>query len=191
MRTNYFQGSLRGILASFAFFFITANAFAAPEALNLKYDLDLDDFRGRTFLATMLAEPDGIVAEMDADWDKTTYEFPDWEEVQRALDNFDTKNTRRVRGAFGYSESDIEKFTKKLEGKPYKPSDIVNLIRGPFFAYVDEKYQDEKKRTSAKKNTNPGKPSSNQTWRYSLCTSWKDPACLIKFADCPTSVLAL
>ncbi len=74
--------------------------------------LDIDTFRGYTFLTTMIhdyddeeetsntgidIDEDGIAAEMDLDYE-TRYLFPTWEFAEEALDNFDFKNKGRVLG---------------------------------------------------------------------------------------------
>ncbi len=74
--------------------------------------LDIDTFRGYTFLTTMIHDydeedessntgidiaEDGIAAEMDLDYE-SRYEFPTWEFAEEALDNFDFKNKGRVLG---------------------------------------------------------------------------------------------
>jgi hypothetical protein len=104
------------------------NAYAAPEALELRHSVSLSDYEGKTFLEAMLQSRTGIKAQLDDDY-VDTYEFASWDAVETALDHFDDKIVRRVLGAFDGNRSRLRSFVQGLEGSEFTPETLVGLIR--------------------------------------------------------------
>lgn len=74
--------------------FLSTSLFAAQAPLNLRHSIDLENFKGHTYLEMMMS-PDGVKAHFDEDY-VDTYEFASWEQVKFALGHLDTKIVRNV-----------------------------------------------------------------------------------------------
>ena len=117
---------------------VLSKVLEVQEPLETDLVIDLDEFRGQTFLSTMLYESKGEIAEsgivdqMDHDYEKT-YKFPGWEQVEHGLTHFDRKNVSRVKRAFKnssrrFSKSKLKAFVDKVEGTEYKIDNLWKLL---------------------------------------------------------------
>ena len=118
----------------FLFFFITLSfaaqlfAEAAPPALKMKHSIDLKQFEGKTFLEAMTEKNDGIKANLDEDFEDD-YKVADWKMVSKALDGFDDKVVGKLLRSFSDGKKGLRELTESLEGKDFKPSNMVAKVR--------------------------------------------------------------
>jgi hypothetical protein len=144
MKQRVLRAPIKAIMYAFLVFGLfglgvtRADVFEVGEPLDTELVIDLDLFRGQTFLSTMLYESEdavaesGIVEQMDFDYEKT-YEFPSWEQVEHGLTHFDSKNVRRVKRAFKddsgeYSQTKLKAFVDKVAGREYKIDNLWKLL---------------------------------------------------------------
>lgn len=120
----------------------STKVLATPLAIQSRYEINLSDFTGISFLQTMIYEGEGIVSAFDADY-LDVYEFASIEEVNYAIDNFDKKNKDRILRMFDFDKNKLREFTKKLkevEGSftPETVSDQVGNVLGLMGIYGDK-----------------------------------------------------
>ncbi len=108
-------------------FTIVSSAFATPPALEMSHSIDLNDYRGKTFLEAMTVEG-GIKAQFDDDYE-TTYTVVNSTAINKALYNFDTKVVNKVLRSFEDGKVGLKELAETMEGKKFKPSNMVNVIR--------------------------------------------------------------
>lgn len=119
-------------LAAFFLAVVQTLAVAAPAALPMQHEIDLEAYKGQTFLETMIEPDTGIKAHLDADYTQE-YTFADWAAVQPAVENFDTKVQGKLLRAFetGSTEDSmtaLEELTNKLEGKTFTPATMIRVM---------------------------------------------------------------
>ncbi|HAZ14801.1 MAG: hypothetical protein A2X86_22240 [Bdellovibrionales bacterium GWA2_49_15] len=116
------------IFLSFSALIWSLSLFGAELALPLQHSIDLDDFKGKTFLQTMLDKKNGIKTHLDQDY-VSTYTFASADEVVAALNNFDAKIVKSVLGSFNNGKQGVRELAKDLEGQEFSPANIVDVLR--------------------------------------------------------------
>jgi hypothetical protein len=101
---------------------------AAPAALQMAHELDLNDHKGSTFLQVMEEQSTGVKAHFDGDFVQD-YQVAGWAQIKLGLANFDKKVSGSVLRAFAGGETGLKKFIDGLEGESFKPETIVDLVR--------------------------------------------------------------
>ncbi len=102
--------------------------FGTEASLPLQHSLDLNSFKGKTFLQAMMDTKNGIKANLDEDY-ATTYTFASAADVVAALDNFDTKIVKNITGAFTNGKQGLKDLAKSLEGQEFTPATVVDVIK--------------------------------------------------------------
>lgn len=107
---------------------LSFNLFAAPPSLQFDHSIELDSFKGKTFLQTMLDKKNGIKMHFDQDYNQS-YQFATSSEINLALDNFDKKVIKKVLEGFNNDRDELVEFAESISGNSFKPSNIVGALR--------------------------------------------------------------
>jgi ribosomal protein S18 len=119
--------------------FLSLEAIAAPKALDSWHYIDLRDFTGRSFLQTMMAsdgddnkitKEDGIAQNFHDDYYNSIYDYPNLTQVWLAIENFDRKNSNRIRGLFNFNNNKMKDFFSSAKDslKEFNPSELAGDI---------------------------------------------------------------
>jgi hypothetical protein len=117
-------------LTSSVFFVVLSSlAIAAPKAIQSAHYIELEDYTGMSFLQLMILDGEGIADTFDDDYDDV-YDFARWEDVEYAVDNFDTKNRSRVLRVFDNDLRLMKRFTEKLRAdeKTFSPMNVSDKV---------------------------------------------------------------
>ena len=130
MTTNILKVSFLSLFLTFS------TALAATPAVSRKHQVDLQDFKGKTYLQAMRAEKSGVKANLDEDY-TDSYEIADWKTVEQQLENFDSKIVKKVLGSFDGGKAGLKALVDSLEGQEFTPATMLDLIKGKLKAGGD------------------------------------------------------
>ena len=99
---------------------------AAPPALPLAHQKNLENYRGQTFLET-ISNSDGVKSALDEDYVRE-YSVAGWAQISQALENFDAKVQRKTLNSFAEGSKGLAEFVTLLEGTKFTPERMVQVV---------------------------------------------------------------
>lgn len=106
---------------------LSSFAFARSGALSLNKSLDLSDYKGKTFLETMM-KPGGIKEALDAD-EKDSFEIAGKAKVLRvAQESFHPNVLKKILKYFSQGKTGFGKLLDALEGTKATPASVAGVI---------------------------------------------------------------